>query len=73
LTVAVRVALPVRLRHEFWRTFELFEGRRLPLRESTREAVSRTEAAAHARSQRAPSFPAFESDWDIPAFQRKSQ
>jgi aminodeoxychorismate synthase component I len=30
LTVAVRVALPVRLRHEFWRTFELFEGRRLP-------------------------------------------
>jgi cell division protein FtsZ len=34
---------------------------------------SRTEQAAQARTQRAPSFPAFESDWDIPAFQRKAQ
>ena len=43
-------------------------------RDSGREApVSRTEQAAQARSQRAPSFPAFDADWDIPAFQRKAQ
>ena len=40
---------------------------------SSREPMSRTEAAAAAKSQRAPAFPAFDSDWDIPAFQRKAQ
>ncbi len=48
------------------------QGRPAP-RESSREALSRTEAAAQSRAPRTPSFPAFESDWDIPAFQRKAQ